>query len=33
MTDNDRHYVSSRVRGYYYHPVFTWGYPSIWLAG
>ncbi len=32
MTDNDRHYVSSRVRGYYYHPVFTWGYGSLWLA-
>jgi ABC-type oligopeptide transport system substrate-binding subunit len=32
MTDNDRHYVSSRVGGYYYHPVFTWGYPSIFLT-
>jgi ABC-type oligopeptide transport system substrate-binding subunit len=29
---NDRHYVSSRVGGYYYHPVFTWGYPSIFLT-
>jgi peptide/nickel transport system substrate-binding protein len=29
---NDRHYVSSRVQGYYYHPVFTWGYPSVWLS-
>jgi peptide/nickel transport system substrate-binding protein len=31
-TRNDRHYVSSRVRGYYYHPVFTWGYPSLSLT-
>jgi oligopeptide transport system substrate-binding protein len=31
-TRNDRHYVSSRVGGYYYHPVFTWGYPSIFLT-
>jgi ABC-type oligopeptide transport system substrate-binding subunit len=31
-TRNDRHYVSSRVGGYYYHPVFTWGYPSISLT-
>jgi ABC-type oligopeptide transport system substrate-binding subunit len=31
-TRNDRHYVSSRVSGYYYHPVFTWGYPSIFLT-
>jgi peptide/nickel transport system substrate-binding protein len=29
---NDRHYVSSRVGGYYYHPVFTWGYPSLFLT-
>jgi peptide/nickel transport system substrate-binding protein len=29
---NDRHYVSSRVSGYYYHPVFTWGYPSLFLT-
>jgi ABC-type oligopeptide transport system substrate-binding subunit len=29
---NDRHYVSSRVGGYYYHPVFTWGYPSMFLT-
>jgi hypothetical protein len=31
-TRNDRHYVSSRVGGYYYHPVFTWGYPSLFLT-
>ena len=31
-TRNDRHYVSSRVGGYYYHPVFTWGYPSLSLT-
>jgi ABC-type transport system substrate-binding protein len=29
---NDRHYVSSRVGGYYYHPVFTWGYASMFLT-
>jgi ABC-type oligopeptide transport system substrate-binding subunit len=29
---NDRAYVSSRVGGYYYHPVFTWGYASMFLT-
>jgi ABC-type oligopeptide transport system substrate-binding subunit len=31
-TRNDRHYVSSRVGGYVYHPVFTWDYPALFLT-
>ncbi len=31
-TRNDRHYLSSRVGGYVYHPVFTWDYPAMFLT-
>jgi hypothetical protein len=30
---NDRHYVSSRVGCYHYHPVFTWDYGALCLNG
>jgi ABC-type oligopeptide transport system substrate-binding subunit len=29
---NDRHYVSSRVGCYHYHPVFTWDYSALCLT-
>jgi peptide/nickel transport system substrate-binding protein len=29
---NDRHYVSSRVGCYHYHPVFTWDYAALCLT-